>query len=346
MKYQPNDDLFRESTMTFGEHLEELRHALFRALIGLAIGVGIGLWFGNHIVLFIQQPLVKALEEFYRERSEKRVDAAIMDWKQRGIELPFTKEQAHQLVDSGLVPDKVFIDSQILRPEAKASKAPKVESDLSLEELEKRLGLVPVLIWRPRDEESRARLQSIDVQEPFLIYMKASVLAGVLLSSPWVFYQIWMFVAAGLYPQEKHYVNIFLPFSLGLFFAGAALAFFFVFQPVLSFLLSFNSWLGIDPDPRIGAWFSFVLILPLGFGISFQLPLVMLFLERIGIVPLPVYTEKWRISIFIIVILSAILTPSDPYSMLLMAIPLTFLYFGGVMLCKYMPKNRSPYDDE
>jgi sec-independent protein translocase protein TatC len=135
---------------------------------------------------------------------------------------------------------------------------------------------------------------------------------------------------------------VFLPFSLGLFLAGACLAFFFVFKPVLSFLLSFNSWLGIDPDPRISEWFSFVLILPLGFGVSFQLPLVMLFLERIGIFTVEAYVEKWRIAIFAITVISAILTPADPYSMLLMAIPLTVLYFGGVLLCRYLPSTRTP----
>ncbi|HWB01171.1 MAG TPA: twin-arginine translocase subunit TatC, partial [Pirellulales bacterium] len=163
---------------------------------------------------------------------------------------------------------------------------------------------------------------------------------GAVLSSPWVFYQIWTFVAAGLYPHEKRYVHVFLPFSLGLFLLGAATAYLFVFQPVLDFLFGFNRWLNIDPDPRISEWLSFVLMLPLGFGISFQLPLVMLFLERIGVFDVRGYLEKWRISVLVIFILSAVLTPADPYSLLLMAIPLCFLYFGGIALCRLMPKRE------
>ena len=119
--------------------------------------------------------------------------------------------------------------------------------------------------------------------EGFTVYVKASLLVGVLLASPWIFYQIWNFVAAGLYPHERRYVHIYLPFSIGLFLFGAALAFFVVFEPVLDFLLSFNRSMGIGPEPRINEWLSFVLILPVGFGIGFQLPLVMLFLERIGV---------------------------------------------------------------
>ena len=134
--------------------------------------------------------------------------------------------------------------------------------------------------------------------------------------------------------------------SLGLFLAGAALAFFFVFEPVLTFLFTFNNWLGIDPDPRISEWLGFVMMLPLGFGVSFQLPLVMLFLERIGIFDIETYLTKIRIAILVIFVISMFLTPADPTSMLLMAVPLTILYYGGILLCKYMPKQSSPFDEE
>jgi sec-independent protein translocase protein TatC len=346
MKYQPNDDLFKDTTMTFGEHLEELRLCLFRALVGLVIGVLAGLLFGNRIVLFIETPLTSALKEFYEARANARIDEEFATWKKRGVEPTFSRQQAIAAIEAGLMPDRVFIDSRLLSPRAaEVAVSPKTDSGL-LERAMDELRLVSVFIWRPTAEENRLRPQGLGVQEPFMIYMKAAIIAGIVLSSPWVFYQIWTFVAAGLYPHEKHYVHVFLPFSLGLFLAGAALAFFFVFKPVLSFLLSFNSWLGIDPDPRISEWFSFVLILPLGFGVSFQLPLVMLFLERIGIFTVEAYRDKWRIAIFSIAVISAVLTPADPYSMLLMAIPLTFLYFGGVLLCAYMPRGATAPDED
>ena len=103
------------------------------------------------------------------------------------------------------------------------------------------------------------RIIGLSVQEPFVVYMKAALRAGQCYASPFVFYFIWQFVAAGLYPHEQRYVHIFLPFSIGLFLAGAALAFFVVFRFVLAFLLSFYDWMGIDPDPRISDWLTFVL---------------------------------------------------------------------------------------
>lgn len=168
------------------------------------------------------------------------------------------------------------------------------------------------------------------------------MLVGVLLSSPFVFYFIWEFVAAGLYPHEKHFAHVFLPFSITLFLAGAALAFFVAIGFVLDFLFPFYARLGIDPDMRIGEWLNFVLFLPLGFGVSFQLPLVMLFLQRIGVFTVDAYLKKWRIAVMVIAVLSMLLTPADPGSMLLMGIPLTILYFGGIALCRYLPNRKTP----
>ncbi len=201
-----------------------------------------------------------------------------------------------------------------------------------------RVNVVELPTWRPVEKKG---LQALRAEEAFMIWVKAAVVAGLIISSPWIFYQIWIFVAAGLYPHEKKYVFIYLPFSLALFLAGAALAFFFVFRPVLSFLFSFNEWMNIEPDLRIGEWLGFVLFLPVGFGISFQLPLVMLFLNRIGIFTVKVYLEKWRLAVLVIFVLSMFLTPADPISMLLMAVPLTVLYFGGVLMCLYMPKGAA-----
>ena len=80
---------------------------------------------------------------------------------------------------------------------------------------------------------------------------------------------------------------------------------------------------------------SFVLVLPVGFGLGFQLPLVMLFLERIGVFDAAAYLSQWRMAVLVICVVSAMLTPADPYSMLFLAVPLSLLYFGGVGLCRW-----------
>jgi sec-independent protein translocase protein TatC len=203
------------------------------------------------------------------------------------------------------------------------------------------LTLVDVPVWKP----VHIRVQALNAQEAFMIWMKASFMTGLVISSPWIFYQIWIFVSAGLYPHEKGYVFKFLPVSLILFGAGASLAIGFVFQPVLDFLFYFNRLMEIDPDPRIGEWLGFVLLLPLAFGLSFQLPLVMLLLNRIGLIDVKTYLEHWRVAILVIAISAMIITPGgDPYSMLLMMTPLVGLYFLGIGMCHWMPRGRNPFD--
>jgi sec-independent protein translocase protein TatC len=202
-----------------------------------------------------------------------------------------------------------------------------------------RVNLLMLNVWRP----VKVRFQVLNAQEAFMIWLKAALMTGLVIASPYLFYQIWIFVAAGLYPHEKNYVYLYLPISIALFLGGASLAFVFVFDPVLDFLFLFNKGMNADFDPRIGEWLGFVLILPLGFGVSFQLPLVMLFINRIGLVSLETYIGQWRIAILTIFVVAMILTPADPISMLLMAVPLCFLYLLGILMCKYMPRGRSPF---
>ena len=104
--------------------------------------------------------------------------------------------------------------------------------------------------------------------------------------------------------------------------------------------------MGIQPEPRINDYLGFVLILPVGFGLGFQLPLVMLFLERIGVCTAKTYLSYWKVGVLVIVVVAGILTPPDLTSMALLAGSLTLLYFGGVLLCKWLPRRKNPFGDQ
>jgi sec-independent protein translocase protein TatC len=394
MAKQPNDDLFAESTMSFGEHLEELRTALGKAVVGVVIGFLIGLAIGEYIVTWVKSPLINALEGYMVEHA---IDQVKRDYNERDEPIPqdleaFVKKQK-------MVSEKVYVDAAevtrmggfmlehaidqvkrdynerdeqipqdleaFVKTHKKKHKLVSLEADAAAQDAaaqasdsaattvatSKFVGgkpqppagvFVETRIWRP----IRAVAKALSAQEAFMIYLKAAFVAGMIIASPYVFWQIWNFVAAGLYPHEKKYVNIYLPFSLGLFFSGGALAFFVVFPYILRFLFAFNKTMNIDPDPRISEWLSFAIMMPLAFGIAFQLPLVMLFLNRIGLISIQVYASKWRIAVLTVFVLSAFLNPSpDPVSMCLMAAPLTALYFLGMGLCKWMPRNASPFSE-
>lgn len=315
MAKRAEDELFRSSVMTFGQHLGELRGALWRAVLGLALGCVVAFFLAEWVVRFIQVPLETALQKYYLQTAAEELHK---------INPNATAEETALVTDHRMVFERVFVQQEKTGDGQAA--APKLD---------------PVLIWHPIDDDPRTRTKALSAQESFMIWLKAVGITGLVLSSPWVFYQLWLFVAAGLYPTERHYVYVFLPFSIGLFLFGVCTAFFFVFEPILNFFFGFNRSLAIDPEPRISEWISFVLFLPIGFGVAFQLPLVMLFLERIGVFTVSMYIEHWRISVLVIWVAAAILTPADPYSIFFLAVPMMLLFFGGLALCKWWPKKSA-----
>lgn len=333
-----DDDLFRDSTMTFGQHLGELRVCLFRAVMGLAIGTIIGLAIGRLVVAVIRAPLEEALTRYYEHQALKFAKEKVEELTNAGYEFADDPEKLEQFIfNSGFVLDEVWVSPQQLAQGLGQERAGQITVPTATDGA---TGLSRLFLWRKAADDPRTRIKTLNAQEGFMIWIKASLVVGLIISSPWVFYQIWTFVAAGLYRHERRYVHIFLPFSLVLFLSGVVLAY-FVFQPVLNFLFGINAWVGIDPDPRISEWMGFVLFMPLGFGISFQLPLVMLFLERIGVFTIEAYLSYWRVAILVIFVAAMLLTPTtDPYSLTLLAGPLTVLYFFGVLLCRVMPRLR------
>jgi sec-independent protein translocase protein TatC len=365
-----DDDLFKNTSMTFGEHLEELRASLFKAVLSLAVGFCIGLWFAPLIVQGIQSPLEHALKKYYSQEAIEYVNARLP------ADLRNDESMQKLVLEDGLVPQEAFVaPGEMLAelrkkypkqiggvdlPPARAAITPAESSGAPSSDAEDpdanstpaapRLtkdDLLRIFIWRPLSDDERLKVKNFNVQESFMIYIKAALLFGALISSPLAFYFLWSFVAAGLYPHEKKYVHLFLPVSVGLFLAGAALAFFFVFPPVLNFFFGITKSMGQGLEPRISEWLSFVLLLPLGFGISFQLPLLMLFLARIHVFSVQMYLSKWRIAVLLMAIASMVLSPGgDPYSMLMMLVPLIGLYFSGIALCKWLPSDRGTMDRE
>ncbi|TWU20818.1 twin-arginine translocase subunit TatC [Bythopirellula polymerisocia] len=336
---EDDEQQLERTKMSFSEHLEELRAALFKSIAAWLVGTAFGLMIGWQVVDFVQIPLVDALENYYRGQAKETQLKWFEQQNSTGEPVPDDPAAAAtEIANEGLMPEDWYIDphelSKILN-----SLGIKVPGEKDVDFAIHRDEMLKLRLYRPLEDDPRTQAISTGSQEGFMVYMKASLVVGAMLASPFIFYFLWQFVAAGLYKKERNLVYLYLPMSLGLFFAGAALAFFAVFDYVLDFLFWFNAQMGINPTPRISEWMSFVLILPLGFGISFQLPLVMLMLERVGIFTIKDYLDKWRMAVVVIAVLSMFLTPADPGSMILMGVPLVFLYFGGILLCKYLPKS-------
>jgi len=179
--------------------------------------------------------------------------------------------------------------------------------------------------------------------EAFILKLQAALFAGVILAAPLILYQLWRFVAPGLYPSEKHRLLPFLAASLMLLCAGLAFCYFFVLPLAFRFFTEEYTSIGVKPVIRIGEYFSFILRLLSAFALVFELPVLTFFLARIGAIS-HIQLLRWsRPALVGIFILAAILTPPDIVSQLLLAMPLMLLYGLSILIAKlaYPTKNRS-----
>ena len=178
------------------------------------------------------------------------------------------------------------------------------------------------------------KLRVLDATEGFDIYFRISLYAGLIVAAPWVFYQIWMFISAGLKPSEKKYVHFAVPMSATLFVAGAAFFLFVAAMPSLRFLLWFNKeYLDTYSEITLSNHIEFMTNLMLVFGIAFQTPLAVLLLAKMGLVKMATLRKYRRHVIIVIVIAAGILTPSpSPLDQIILAVPMWMLYELGVFM--------------
>ena len=330
----PDENETKAARMSFGEHLEELRTRLIRALVGLVVGTIISLIFARDVLEILYKPLLTVL-------------------------------YAHG---------------------------------------------------------QRPSLMAMDPSAPFMAFLKMGVLCGLILSLPWMAYQGWMFVSAGLHKHERRFAGLFGPTSAGLFAAGVLFMYFIVLPIVLNFFVGFNERFSLpelggggltdlllggsagattqpaEASPPLEDWFqvplvaedptepppgtiwvntmerrlnvqtadelwtisleksraggvvrseiglkfyiSFVLTLALAFGIAFELPVAVVFLAMTGIVTTAAMARSRRYVIFSIFIATAILTPPDVISQILLALPMIALFEGGLLVARVIERRQ------
>jgi sec-independent protein translocase protein TatC len=340
-QHYSSDDFFADTRMSFGDHLEELRLHLWRAIAGFGVAMILCFFIGKDaLAVLIIAPVESQLGEFYDRRVEKiyKNNLAHIDELEKSL-----KEKAQPQFIEVTVPRGQLADALAGRKVRDVGDPANLAEDdwASLIMRMKPLQVASTLLPAIQALGPRPSMKTMSVTEAFMVYFKVSLVCGLVISSPWVFWQIWMFVAAGLYPHEKRYVYVYLPFSLGLFLAGALACQFVVLPKAVGALLWFNEWLNLDPDLRLNEWLSFAIWMPIVFGISFQTPLVMLFLYRLGIVDIETYNNKRKMAFFLLAIFAALITPSiDALSMVFLWVPLCLLYQLGIWLCMWSPRQE------
>jgi len=183
-----------------------------------------------------------------------------------------------------------------------------------------------------------------DVTGSFFVPMKVTMLVAFIVALPVVMYQLWAFIAPGLYIHERKLILPLVVSSYSLFIIGMAFAYFLVFPTVFKFMASYNAPLGAEMSTDIDNYLSFAMTTFLAFGITFEVPVVVVVLVRMGMVPLAKLKEIRPYVIVGAFVISAIVTPPDVLSQLLLAVPMTLLYELGLLVARfYVPK---PSEDE
>jgi len=183
-----------------------------------------------------------------------------------------------------------------------------------------------------------------DVTGSFFVPMKVTMLVAFIIALPVVMYQLWAFIAPGLYLHERKLILPLVVSSYSLFIIGMAFAYFLVFPTVFKFMASYNAPLGAEMSTDIDNYLSFAMTTFLAFGITFEVPVVVVVLVRMGMVPLAKLKEIRPYVIVGAFVISAIVTPPDVLSQLLLAVPMTLLYELGLLVARfYVPK---PSEDD
>src|SRR6202789_370442 len=184
------------------------------------------------------------------------------------------------------------------------------------------------------------KLVYLNPTEPFNLYLKIAALAGLFLTSPFVLYQVWMFISPGLYRNEKRYVVPFMVSTIALFTAGGYFGFKVVYPQALGFLIHFGRQ--FQPMITIGEYTSLFLSIILGMGLIFEMPILIFFLALMGIITAGFMWKNFRYSILIIFIIAAIVTPTpDVLNMCIFAAPMIGLYIISIAIAYFVhPKQR------
>ena len=306
---QPDEELPR---MSFGDHLDELRRRLIKAVVALVVAVCVVLPFKNEVTEIYAAPYevmwMAAYEQFLAS-----LDAEVAAADASGQPL-------HELKQRVVAFHTRWRDEILERS-------------------------FPTDLYGDIYDEGNFRLprtlKALGGLSDFWVYMGAVLLFALILASPIVLYQAWAFIAAGLYTHERRAVLRYFPLGIMLLVIGVAFGYFAVVPAGLYFLIQLMNWARVESMMSVELYFSFLLTLTGALGLVFQLPLVMLAIERIGLVSHEAMRKNWRYVIFGMFVVAAVLTPPDPVTQTLMAVPMVILYGVGLVLTYRASRARA-----
>ena len=334
--------------MSFLDHLDELRRRLIRSAAFLFAALIVCWFVSAPIYNFLSVPVRRAL-----------ADAAQRSLPLQGLTGGEAISPLSEFKE-GEVGRYVFGEATKLGPSvipAGASVAARLARDrdgrlgvFTAEPILAGTSVIPAGVRLPVDFEAvpgvadggiEEKLVVRTALEPFSLYLQVSLYAALCVSMPFLLWQVWAFVSPGLYPHERGYALPFIFLSTVAFLLGAAFAYYVLFPPAVSYLL------GLGQDFRLFLnatdYFDFIVLIMLAMGLIFQMPAVTYILARIGLVSAGFLVRHWRISLIVILVGAAVLSPTaDVLNMMLFAAPMFVLYLLSILIAWMFGRARTP----
>jgi sec-independent protein translocase protein TatC len=273
-------------SMSLGDHLEELRLRMILALAGIVLGLIVCLFFGKHLIGFLERPYNQAMGLTQLQP------------------IANTEQKSANQIEIEIQTDEVA-------------------SDVMTNSLQPRIGL-----------------QTKKPAEGFTTYLKICLVFGLLLTSPWVFWQAWSFVSSGLYRHEQKFIRVVSPVSALLFVTGALFFLFMVAPLAMTFFMKFNEALNLASFWMFEDYINLILMLMLVFGLAFQMPIAIVFAERMGLVSIETLANARKYVIVALTIIAAMATPPDVISQICLFIPMYALFESGIVACRLLGKEK------
>ena len=331
--------------MSFLEHLDELRKRLVRSAVIVVLAFGICFYFSEGIYNFLSVPIRRALND----ASRRNVPVSGLEGNEGVIPINNLKEG-----DSGrYIFDEVSnLGPALISPGTTVNATVKRDfnGQLGLFTTEKLLtnnAIVPegVRLPVPFNETAQSqpdadeKMTVTTAMEPYMIYVMVSFYAAIAFSLPLLLWQIWTFISPALYKHERKYVTPFIGLSSVSFVGGAAFAYYILFPPAAAYLL------GVGHEFKLllkaNDYLDFITIVMLAMGIIFQMPAITYVLARIGLVTAGLMIRTWKISLIIILIVAAVVSPTnDIPNMMLFAAPMILLYVVSILIAWMFGKKR------
>lgn len=293
--------------MSFGDHLDELRRRMLKALAAILVAVLAMIPMHDQVLAIVVEPYRILWRDNFREYAE--------DLEQQERQGLLVEDYDKQFVafihkEKGRILDGTFPKPHLI-PEMTGFRIP-------------------------------YELVAIGGLADFWTFMMAALVFAFAIASPVVVYQIWMFVAAGLYLKERKAFQRYFPFAMVLLISGVLFGYYLAVPYGLSFLIRLMNTGQVQPMLAVDQYFTILFALTTALGVVFELPLVMVALQRVGLVRHATYRKHWRVIVLCIFLVAAVFTPPDPFTMFLMAGPSLVLFILGLVLTWFGRQHEAP----